>query len=332
MSEQEVKPVNTLTESFTPTVGNQKSPPSDKKIPVVELFGPTIEGEGKLIGTQTHFIRFGLCDYKCRKCDSMHAVEPSMVKALAAFRTQEEIFAALKEHAETHNSQHVKNVTFSGGNPAIHDLTELCVLLKADGWKIFVETQGTKHPSWFGLCDEIVCSPKSPGMGEAFEAKVFEEFVQHVAELGTVYGVDLSIKVVVFSAQDLEFAVGVADLARRAFAAGASDYDGAISEHWLHNNFFLSLGNPYPPQFGLDVVDGKMAVVQGFDYPELNEHVDAQPGSANDYKATEKNTLASVLLNHYNQLCEEIMKDPRLGFAKFLPQLHVLVYGNEAGK
>lgn len=331
MSGQEIKPLHSVTESHTPTVQQQKA---EKKIPVVELFGPTIEGEGKLIGTQTHFIRFGLCDYKCRKCDSMHAVDPSMVKALAAFKTQEEIFAALKEHAKQHNSEHIKNVTFSGGNPAIHDLSQLCTLLLADGWKIFVETQGTKHPAWFAMCHEIVCSPKSPGMGEAFEPAVFEEFVKDVASMGAFgpIGTELSIKVVVFSAQDLEFATGVAELAAKAYGIGMEDYDGGKGEEWLHNNFFLSLGNPYPPQFGLDVVEGKMAVVQGFDYPELNEHIDAQPGSLDNYKATEKNTLASVLLNHYNQLCEEIMKDPRLGFAKFLPQLHVLVYGNEAGK
>ena len=259
-------------------------------------------------------------------CDSMHAVDPSMVKALAAFRTQEEIFVALKEHTEKHSSQHVKNVTFSGGNPAIHDLTELCQMLKADGWRIFVETQGTKHPDWFQYVDEVVCSPKSPGMGEAFELNVFEEFVQFVGQLSLSFPVELSIKIVVFSAQDLEFAVGVAQVARRAWGWGIDDYDGVASDAWIENNFFLSLGNPYPPQFGLTVNEetSKLAVVQDFDYPEL--------GVENNNDQTNKNTLASTLLNHYNQLCEEIMKDPRLGFAKFLPQLHVLVYGNEAGK
>lgn len=304
--------------------GEQTKP--EKKIPVVELFGPTIEGEGKLIGTQTHFIRFGLCDYKCRRCDSMHAVDPNMVKQLAAWKTQAEIFDALKEHAKRQGSQHVKNVTFSGGNPAIHDLSELCQLLVDDGWTIFVETQGTKAPEWFALCHEIVCSPKSPGMGETFEPAAFEAFVEKVATYGVVYGTQLSIKIVVFSAQDLEFAVGVAELATKAFACGNNDYEFTYADNWIKNNFFLSLGNPYPPQFGFsgEIIDGKLEVVQGFDYPEFEQENSLDP--------TNKNTLASVLLKRYYQLCEEIQKDPRLGFAKFLPQLHVLVYGNESGR
>lgn len=301
-----------------------KQSKAEKKIPVVELFGPTIEGEGKLIGTQTFFIRFGLCDYKCRKCDSMHAVDPNLVKALASYKTQQEIFEALVNHAASKSAAHIRNVTFSGGNPAIHDLSELVHLLKEDGWNIFVETQGTKCPLWFWEVDEIVCSPKSPGMGEVFEQKVFEEFVQSVAE----YNTNLSIKIVVFNQLDLEFAAHVFDIARVAWAAGYGDYTGDAALDWMHYNCFLSLGNPYPPQFEftgeLDPSTGKLQVGQGFDYPEFE--------AENKSEETTKNTLAGVLLNQYNTLCEAIMLDPRLSFAKFLPQLHVLVYGNEAGR
>lgn len=301
---------------------------TEKKLPIIELFGPTIEGEGKLIGKQTFFIRFGLCDYKCRRCDSMHAVDPNLVKALAAWKTQEEIFAALKEHAKSMNAEHIKNVTFSGGNPAIHDLSDLCHLLVQDGWKIFVETQGTKHPAWFSLCNEIVCSPKSPGMGEVFEPEVFREFVNDIS----ANGVSLSIKIVVFSAQDLEFAAGVFDLARQAYRDGllqsyrdVVDAD-ILTSIWERDSFFLSLGNPYPPQFGFtgEVKDGKLEVAQGFDYPEFSQE--------NNQESTTKNTLAEVLLNQYNKLCEEILHDQRLANVRFLPQLHVLVYGNETGR
>lgn len=34
-------------------------------LPVVEIFGPTIQGEGALIGAQTMFLRLGGCDYRC---------------------------------------------------------------------------------------------------------------------------------------------------------------------------------------------------------------------------------------------------------------------------
>lgn len=51
-----------------------------RKHPVIEIFGPTIQGEGALIGAPTHFIRFGGCDYRCIWCDSMFAVKPEEVR------------------------------------------------------------------------------------------------------------------------------------------------------------------------------------------------------------------------------------------------------------
>ncbi len=44
------------------------------EIRVSEIFGPTIQGEGVLIGLPTVFVRSGGCDYRCSWCDSLHAV------------------------------------------------------------------------------------------------------------------------------------------------------------------------------------------------------------------------------------------------------------------
>ena len=35
------------------------------KIPVLEIFGPTIQGEGRVIGRKTMFVRTAGCDYRC---------------------------------------------------------------------------------------------------------------------------------------------------------------------------------------------------------------------------------------------------------------------------
>ena len=40
------------------------------KIPVMEIFGPTIQGEGMVIGQKTMFVRTAGCDYSCAWCDS----------------------------------------------------------------------------------------------------------------------------------------------------------------------------------------------------------------------------------------------------------------------
>ena len=42
---------------------------------IAEIFGPTIQGEGALIGEPTVFVRAGGCDYRCAWCDSLLAVD-----------------------------------------------------------------------------------------------------------------------------------------------------------------------------------------------------------------------------------------------------------------
>ena len=48
---------------------------------ISEIFGPTIQGEGVLIGQPTVFVRIGGCDYRCSWCDTLHAVD-------SAYRTE----------------------------------------------------------------------------------------------------------------------------------------------------------------------------------------------------------------------------------------------------
>ena len=40
------------------------------KLPVLEIFGPTFQGEGRAIGQKTMFVRTAGCDYHCDWCDS----------------------------------------------------------------------------------------------------------------------------------------------------------------------------------------------------------------------------------------------------------------------
>ena len=43
---------------------------------ISEIFGPTIQGEGPLIGRPTVFVRTAGCDYRCTWCDTLYAVLP----------------------------------------------------------------------------------------------------------------------------------------------------------------------------------------------------------------------------------------------------------------
>ena len=198
----------------------------DKKIPLVEMFGPTIQGEGAVIGQQTYFMRFGLCDYKCTMCDSMNAVNPQQVKANAQWLTQDEI---IQKFLEFHKPDSTRWITLSGGNPCIHDLSAVVHGLQANGFRFAVETQGTKAPSWLSMVNIITVSPKGPGMGENIDLAECDAFVRYTMSANPEA---VNFKIVLFDQRDLEFAK-------------------LIYERYGHTGapFYLSLGNPYPPGF-----------------------------------------------------------------------------------
>ena len=71
---------------------------------IAEVFGPTIQGEGALIGEPTVFVRTGGCDYRCAWCDSMHAVDPAFRHDWANMSTDavwQEVLRDARLHRET---------------------------------------------------------------------------------------------------------------------------------------------------------------------------------------------------------------------------------------
>ena len=85
--------------------------------PVVEIFGPTIQGEGAEAGLPTHFVRLGGCDYRCAWCDTMYAVEPRVFRETAERLSTDAIVRRLSDLGGR-----PEWVTISGGNPALHRL------------------------------------------------------------------------------------------------------------------------------------------------------------------------------------------------------------------
>ena len=135
-----------------------------KKLPIVELFGPTLQGEGSQVGLRTMFIRLGYCDGAgengwCIWCDSMFAVDPKNKDKW------EWMFPLLIVQALRHISGYCNQVTISGGNPCVHDLFELVKQLTIGGYSINVETQGTIYKDWLQGCNTVTVSPKPPSAG-----------------------------------------------------------------------------------------------------------------------------------------------------------------------
>jgi 7-carboxy-7-deazaguanine synthase len=170
----------------------------DTTFPVVELFGPTIQGEGPDAGRPAYFVRFGGCDYRCSWCDSMHAVEPSLVRA-AERLTAAELIARLQERPSGPNL-----VVLSGGNPALLDLGHTMKQLRHLRMQVAVETQGSVWRDWLGDVDRLVVSPKPPSSSMVNEkhADQFSVFMSSAISAG----VSLALKIVVFDTDDLDWA------------------------------------------------------------------------------------------------------------------------------
>lgn len=169
---------------------------------VVEVFGPTIQGEGPHAGRVTHFVRFGGCDYRCEWCDTPDAVLPERVR-LADDLSEDEIVARLDALLPA------PMVVLSGGNPALWQPDHLIGLLTDRYRTIAVETQGSRWRDWLGLVQSLVISPKPPSSGEvnAHNAQQFERFMDKVLMLRVP--VNEALKVVVFDADDLAWAKSV---------------------------------------------------------------------------------------------------------------------------
>lgn len=168
---------------------------SDKLLPVVEIF-KSIQGEGALIGKQSFFVRFFGCSFVCSWCDSMHAVDPQYKHTAIKMSPTEIIQNIIPLDAQSGDW-----VTLTGGDPCIHDLTELCAALKSRHFKINVETQGKFCKGWLAFTDKVTCSPKGPssGMQNETDWKILHQYIRDLS--GKV-----DFKIVIFDPLDLDFA------------------------------------------------------------------------------------------------------------------------------
>ncbi|UXV42816.1 7-carboxy-7-deazaguanine synthase QueE [Staphylococcus simulans] len=186
------------------------------KIPVLEIFGPTIQGEGRVIGRKTMFVRTAGCDYRCSWCDSSFTWDGSM-KDEIQMMTAEEIYDRLYEIG----GDCFNHVTISGGNPAlIKGIQDLVDLFEEKNIESALETQGSRFQPWMRQINDLTISPKPPSSGMKPNIQILDEVIdQCVKET-------LNLKVVVFDDEDYEFAK-------------------QMHHRYPDLPFYLQVGNPY---------------------------------------------------------------------------------------
>jgi 7-carboxy-7-deazaguanine synthase len=168
-------------------------------LPVVEIFGPTVQGEGPDTGRPAYFVRFGGCDFRCSWCDSMHAVDPPRVRSTAQHLTPDEILAHL---CGLHDGPDL--VVLSGGNPVLLELGPLVELLHGRAFEVAVETQGSRWKPWLAQVDRLVVSPKGPSSG--MDSPEHRRALTLFLELAHEAGGQPVLKAVAFDESDLEYA------------------------------------------------------------------------------------------------------------------------------
>ncbi|EDL66142.1 7-carboxy-7-deazaguanine synthase QueE [Bacillus sp. SG-1] len=186
-----------------------------RKIPVLEIFGPTIQGEGMVIGQKTMFVRTAGCDYSCSWCDSAFTWDGSAKEDIRML-TALDIWEELREIG----GNRFNHVTISGGNPAlIAAIDDLLTVFKENGIKSALETQGSRWQDWFLDIDELTLSPKPPSSGMKTDFEKLDFILEQLKEHKSY-----SLKVVIFNDEDLEYATD-------------------LHERYPEVPFFLQVGN-----------------------------------------------------------------------------------------
>ncbi|MBD1380393.1 7-carboxy-7-deazaguanine synthase QueE [Metabacillus arenae] len=173
------------------------------KLPVLEIFGPTIQGEGMVIGRKTMFVRTAGCDYSCSWCDSAFTWDGSAKEDIIQM-SPEEIWNKLEEIG----GDYFSHVTISGGNPALlKNLDQLISILKEKNKKVAIETQGSRYQEWFVEIDDLTISPKPPSSQMKTNFEMLDTIFESLSKANRLSHV--SLKVVIFDEADLDYAAFV---------------------------------------------------------------------------------------------------------------------------
>jgi len=137
---------------------------------IAEIFR-SIQGEGRLTGVESVFVRTSGCNLRCRFCDTPYASWSPEGEELSVGAILERVESLRRDSAgerqcprprpvsQNERGVEVSHVILTGGEPMLFDeIAELTAELRRRGWHITIETSGTiDRPV---ACDLMSISPK----------------------------------------------------------------------------------------------------------------------------------------------------------------------------
>jgi organic radical activating enzyme len=134
-----------------------------------EIFA-TVQGEGPSCGVPSVFVRLAECNLKCTFCDTKYTWDWAHHD-----RAKETTELDANAIATRVAALGPKNVVVTGGEPLLQsdELAQIARALKAKGFRIEIETNGTIAPTaeLGELVDQWNVSPKLAGSGNALKAR-----------------------------------------------------------------------------------------------------------------------------------------------------------------
>lgn len=200
-------------------------------IPIVEIFGPTLQGEGPNVGARCIFVRVKGCSFKCKWCDSKftwndHAIEATEYEP-------DELSYYVIGLCKSTNCYHV---VLTGGNPCLYSFGQFILDCHAENILVDIETQGDIIPNWLTCIDTIVFSPKAPSSGML---DTYDKITDYI--MNSDYDkLSAAIKVPVFSEEDIDFARKYARFVNGFKTKNDSQFD---VKKYAQLRMYLSVGN-----------------------------------------------------------------------------------------
>lgn len=215
-------PVNTDTGTIADNVGAADSPEA-KTLPINELFY-SVQGEGKLAGTPTVFVRTSGCNLRCWFCDSYHTSwEPTH-----AWMDIDDIVTKVTEY------ESADHVVLTGGEPMIHDESVgLLNRLSEAGFHTTVETNGTiyrdAHVDLASISPKLASSTPTPQKDPSGDGEWAERHEQRRLDMDTlsdfVDAYDSQLKFVVTGPDDVPEITDIVARIREATHTTVPDSD-----------------------------------------------------------------------------------------------------------